>query len=697
MAVGAVLMLGSCADDLTKEIKVDKPDSVTEEEKYRGLASLKEGKGGNDVMLSVALPASDLINVGVAQALTVSNFDDVATSDAMVHSACVNNDGVLNFDKATQFVKAAKKYELSVFGQALLGSDNVNAKYLNSLIAPKEKQPEPKPVVNLGDFVTNGNVEDEDISAWSNNWQGPEFSRVTVVTGACIKYTIGEAGSNQWDKQGIYTLPVPMEQDKDYVVKMKVRASAPVADEIFGLWPIWSTSENLNEWGASNDVQYLASYAVTSEWKEYTWEFKALFPHDKLQFVFGALGGEVFFDDLTVKLKGSDEEMVVNGSFDAESIEGWSNNWQGPEYARAIDKNSYLEYKCGEAGKDSWDKQAIYTMGRSMDKGVKHTVKVRVKADNPGKVSLVPIFSTSENKNEWGGSDDVQYLDAFDVDSEWKVLTWNFTANFPHDKLQFFFGQQSGNIYFDDLTVEAEETKPAEDDKPVYEELSDKVKKDTLSLALNQWIEGLFTAAAGYVTVWDVVSEPICNGEKVANGFYALRHGAKDGKDFFWQDYLGDEHFVRLAEYYARKSFSGEKSALKFFVNEKGLEKDPKKVNALLHWIGAWENDTTKIDGISVQLHIDADATSSDEVQSMLSTLAGSGKLIRISALDVTGVDDDDVAAMYKSVVQAYLSAVPAAQRYGICLTSLKVNSLWTDEYMRNSSYKAFLEALSGN
>lgn len=131
----------------------------------------------------------------------------------------------------------------------------------------------------------------------------------------------GSAGSNLWDKQVHCALLTPMTKGKTYVVKAAIRADK---GGDCGLWPIWNASTNRNQWGNSADVQYLSNYAVTSAFQEYTWEFNAQFPHDCLQFVFGFIGGKIYFDDVSCVEKGTNTEMVPNGSFNSDDLTGWS-------------------------------------------------------------------------------------------------------------------------------------------------------------------------------------------------------------------------------------------------------------------------------------------------------------------------------------------------------------------------------------
>lgn len=91
-----------------------------------------------------------------------------------------------------------------------------------------------------------------------------------------IRYesTVGE---NLWDRQAVYTLPKALEKGAKYTLTMKMRTSADCAE--LGFWPIWNASANKNQWGGSNDVQYLAAYHVEAgDWKTLTWDSQPTSP-----------------------------------------------------------------------------------------------------------------------------------------------------------------------------------------------------------------------------------------------------------------------------------------------------------------------------------------------------------------------------------------------------------------------------------
>ena len=130
----------------------------------------------------------------------------------------------------------------------------------------------------------------------------------------------GTAGTNSWDKQCNTMLNASMTVGKTYIVKAQIKADNPGE---CALWPIWTTSPKKNQWGGSEDVQYLAAVKLKSDFDEYTWKFTAEFANDKLQFAFGLIGGKVYFDDVSCVEEGTTTEMVINGNFESDDLSKW--------------------------------------------------------------------------------------------------------------------------------------------------------------------------------------------------------------------------------------------------------------------------------------------------------------------------------------------------------------------------------------
>ena len=275
--------------------------------------------------------------------------------------------------------------------------------------------------------------------------------------------------------------------------------------------------------------------------------------------------------------------------------------------------------------------------------------------------------------------------------------------------------------------------------------LTPEEKKDTLTWAMDKWIGAMMTACEGKVKAWDVVNEAISGGNPDSEGVFALQHsegykpgGTWDvgGDAFYWQDYLGDLDYVRTAVASARKHFEangGTPSDLKLFVNDYNLESDwdnNGKLKSLIAWIKRWEADgVTKIDGIGTQMHISCymnpqiQESKKKHITQMFELMAASGKLCRVSELDMGLVDaagntvktadvteeqHKAMAEMYKFVVSEYLRIIPADQQWGICqwcATDAPASSgwrpgepvgLWDSNYYRKHTYAGFADGLSG-
>lgn len=740
-------VLGSCADWDDWKYDVEKPQTIAQYEYLNDYAPLKEYLDRNahpGFKVSAALGVDEFNQQGPLFRLAAHNFDEIVAGNAMKMASCVNDQGVMDFSKVSSFVSAAEDAGLTVYGHTLAWHAQQPSKYLNGLIADK-----PIPEAPGG---------------------GNQY----------IRYTTDKAGSNPWDNQATCKLATPLEKGGAYTLSMKVKASQ---DCDLDFWPIWNASPNKNDWGGSNDVQYLPAKKVSTEWTTVTWTFNADFPHDMLQFCFGKLGGSIDFDDVKLVKDGTETNLVANGDFAKDDISAWGNNWQGPSFAikqgsgTSASGNFCIKYTTTKDGANTWDHQAVYTLPNALKKGAKYVLTMKLKASSATEFAFWPIWDASPNKNEWGGSNDVQYCEAKNLTTDWKTYTWEFTADFTHDKLQFCFGKmKSGeSVYMDDITLVKEGTEDnlvANGDfaqnatagwasnwqGPDFKcekygngiPLTPKEKSDTLTWAMNKWISGMMQATEGKVKAWDLINEAVSGGGNV-NGFYALQTEATsehNPQDFYWQDYFTPEMYGPIVEKAARDAYAAVEGTnpadLKLFINDYNLESDwdsNQKVKSLVYWIGVWEKKgkelgwNTKIDGIGTQMHIsyyENEQTRESKkraIQNMFRIMAATGKLVRISEIDMGYVDKDGkdvttaqleklpidervakekaMAEHYKWIIEQYFEIVPVNQQYGICqwcLTDSPTNSgwrpgqpvgLWNLNYQRKPAYGGFADGLA--
>lgn len=735
-ALGAML-LASCADHFDQNFETVRPGKEAQYGYLEQYDALKEYiKDRPNFHLGIGTAVDEYNKKELVYALTNSNFNETVAGNAMKMSSCVADDGSMNFDKVSEYVKNATDAGLSVYGHTLAWHAQQPLKYLNGLIADRPAPEEPG-----GDNMY-------------------------------IRYTTEAAGANPWDNQANCKLSEPLEKGASYTLTMKVKASE---DCDIAFWPIWNASPNKNQWGGSDDVQYLDTYKATTEWTTLTWKFNAAFTHDMLQFCFGKLGGTIDFDDVKLVKDGSDDNLVANGDFTTDNISAWGSNYKGPSFAikqgsgTSAGGNFCITYTTTKDGANLWDHQATYKLPKSLVQGAKYVLTMKVKSTSKTKFAFWPIWNASPNKNQWGGSNDVQYCEDKDISTKWTTLTWEFEAQFTHDLLQFCFGMLKNNesVSIDDITLVKEGTEEnlvANGDfaqnatagwgsnwqGPTFKcekigggiPLSDKEKKEALTPVLQKWIYGMMEATEGKVKAWDVVNEAISG--KDGSEFYPLQSAtrgtvsADDAKNnFYWQDYLGDIDYVRTAVAAARKGFAdagGNPEELKLFINDYNLETaydDNKKLKSLIHWIEEWEKDgVTKIDGIGSQMHVTCSmdpATqkkNEDAYVNMLNLMVASHKLVRISELDMglavkkdgkdilvntTDMTEEQHKAMrayYEFIVKKYLEIVPKEQQWGICqwcATDSPANSgwrpglpvgLWDLDYYRKHTYGGFAAGL---
>ena len=282
-----------------------------------------------------------------------------------------------------------------------------------------------------------------------------------------------------------------------------------------------------------------------------------------------------------------------------------------------------------------------------------------------------------------------EYKPSLDFEQTWGEVKISFTLeNGDKDKVTLNFGDFVGTLFLDNVKlVESGSNKNLIDNSDFeagnvngwnsngYHSLSEEgegyvsggtpdqiiektpeEKKEILTGAMYSWIEGMMKSTAGYVTAWDVVNEAISGDGNDGEGFYPLQSAsnvsADDAKNnFYWQDYLGNEDYVRIVVAAARKYYAenGGTEPLKLFINDYNLESwwdGNKKAQSLVHWIKKWEADgVTKIDGIGTQMHVsymlkeEDQKAQEDAIVKMFQILAESGKLIKISELDMGIVD----------------------------------------------------------
>lgn len=710
----ALLALSSCADDKFSEYRTDMTKNLKEYQYLNNYEPLKKyvedmkasGKCNPDFKLGIALAAPDFNKQELVYCLAGSNFEEMTAGNAMKYASCVKNDGTFDFNTVKDFVTNAQDAGLTIYGHTLAWHSQQPNKYLNGLIADKEL---------------------------------PPSSNVT----RCLVIKNANAGGH-WDAQLYF--PAQLSQGKKYVFTMNAKASAPF---------------DLILWGAPGDAD-LGSISVGTQWNEYTVEFTPAANYENFVFAAGKLGGELDIKSLSLCEEGSTNNLIVNGDIkgdevpcnkpyswhtvtseiqevaesqvveipvsvghltfdDGQNLGGWNMD-NAPKIV-----NGVCEVGNNAAKANPWDAQINYEPGFTFENGKTYHLKMKIKGSVAGEFG-----AAFQNPDGYKGCGDFPTIK---VTTDWKEVDVSTTCSGDNAlRLLLNIGKYAGTLYIDDFEVYY--TKSANSIP-----LTDEEKKDVLTTAMGTWIDGMMAACDGYVTSWDVVNEALSGADKDGDGKYDLQSAtrgnvsADDAKNnFYWQDYLGDLDYVRTAVADARKSFAdhnGDPEKLKLFINDYNLESDwddNGKLKSLIQWIHDWEADgVTKIDGIGTQMHISCYAdpntqeSKKNHIVKMLQLMAESGKLCKISELDMGYVDaagnsvtydqmteeqHKEMRDLYTFVLQKYFEIIPAAQQYGItqwCATDSPKDSgwrkgdptgLWDLNYLRKHTYAGFAVGL---
>ena len=706
-ALGAML-LASCADHFDQNFETVRPGKEAQYGYLEQYDALKEYiKDRPNFHLGIGTAVDEYNKKELVYALTNSNFNETVAGNAMKMSSCVADDGSMNFDKVSEYVKNATDAGLSVYGHTLAWHAQQPNKYLNGLIADKELPPAGD---NPGLIITSGDPK-----------------------------------ANTWDYEIYYDLDEPLKAGKTYKISLNVRGTNPGTIDF---WP-GKKDGSATQYGAGSFT--VAESAVDNEFS-----FTPNADIDRMRFCFGKVGGTLYFDNFVLKEKGSDHNIVVNSTFDEDDISHWTKvSWVPISYkignvagAAAVDIENEVHKRTYTDGSFPF-----FAMGCEppVVNGAIHFVPT-------GDWSQFFVMSGSENRLSEGNY--VVYLDMTSSKAASGVeLTmqngWGGSAQAITVSVPVSAGRQTVKLPMPnivggdydiilkpqtaDATLDVHSVKVCQVKKSNTKPLTDEEKKEVLTPVMQNWIYGMMEATEGKVKAWDVVNEAISGEDKNGDGYYDLQSAtrgtvsADDAKNnFYWQDYLGDLEYVRTAVAAARKGFAdagGNPEELKLFINDYNLETaNDQKLKSLIHWIGEWEKDgVTKIDGIGSQMHVTCSMDPAKQKENeeayvnMLNLMVDSHMLVRISELDMGLADKDGnlvnttdmteeehkaMRAYYEFIVKKYLEIVPENQQWGICqwcATDSPANSgwraglpvgLWDLDYYRKHTYAGFAVGL---
>lgn len=715
VAAFAAMCFASCDDQKMEWYKDPTHGEITSSELPLQLAEkISRYKALNEYtnfVLGAGIGLDLYMNDEAYRNLVNENFDEITVGYAMKHGPMVNAKGELNFTKVDEMMAKLKEAGLTVYGHTLVWHTNQNASYLNGLIAP-----EVIPAPAGENLVDISGLEDGTFSGgWNPQNKG---DGITVKEGAGLNNGKGIELKAKSTSSAEYNLQL-ISPEVTFVNGHNYEISFWIKSDVAG-------KGRLSFEGLANNYPYMdwfgtgeatELFLTTSSWQQVKVKVNA-FKEGATKFKFALDLGKVpsvtyYVDVTSISVTDLDAaptvvNLISNGTFDA-GITGWA-KYNGADGCNTAATGSEA-YQGGGALKvvnannndgGEWKTQIHADFTESLAKDQVYTVSYFIRSDVPGSARC----STSGNAKYQGGQA---------TTTTWTQITWELTGTGAETGLNFDLGLKAATYYIDNVVVTPKQAAVKSKVRaagPTIVEKTDEEKAEIIGTALESWISQMVGHYKADIKAWDVVNEPMDDG-KPSELKTGKNKAAEDfaSDEFYWQDYLGKDYAVKafnLARQYGNPTD-------KLFINDYNLEYNLNKCDGLIEYVKYIESKGAKVDGIGTQMHV-AINSNKDNIAQMFQKLAATGKLIKVSELDIkvntaspTAEQFAQQSEMYQYIIDMYMKYIPEAQRYGITAWGISDNpeehvnwipddapNLWDASYARKHAYKGFADGLAG-
>lgn len=719
-----------------------------------------------DMKLGLGVGGAIYIGEDGRRELARDNFQMVTWGNAMKMDAMVKNNGDLNFATLDTYLDALQEDGIDLYGHNFFWHTQQNQTYLKSLVAPElvvETDSDIKNILKNGSFDTG-------LDGWIGwgNSSTREWDETGGTSGSgAAKITVPKSG-NQWDVQFCQDLSAPLEIGKTYKLRFKARTD--------GAGHVQCCLQQPSNGYPAVGYQ---TFEVGTSWvtceKEITVAEGDENSYTRLCINTGADIGTYWIDDVEFgELITGPTNYCDNGSFENGS-ESWTlgNGASGMsvvELSDAVDGTHVLQAIAGESSSNYWDVQ-ITSPTMPTWPGEKVRISFFIKSDQPGQ-ARVSYPSGSEISNQWPWINwtgkQSSWTEAFETSTSWLEINY-IMQNYSHDfvdgastwRFCIDLGKLPGVTYYIDnvkvTLVSEEEASGASESrrasKMYYVLKTAEEKNQILTDAMEAWVKGMaeHLAEKGIVPVgYDVINEAIADGSNGVRGLNGVFGGSvtdddgnvtydsapveteEDGLTLNWGS--GHWYWGYWVPDYAVKAFQFARqylpSSTKLFYNDYNLESSDSKRAAAIKFVQDIDaaNGSAIVDGIGTQMHVsfsptdDTDANAEKvadlraQVDKQFKELAATGKLIRVTELDISVNTGSPSAAQYKAqsdayktIFESYFENVPEAQQSGITIWSLtdaedeheywlkgQKPNLFDESFKRKWAYKGVCDALAG-
>lgn len=417
---------------------------------------------------------------------------------------------------------------------------------------------------------------------------------------------------------------------------------------------------------------------------------------------------------------------------------------------------------------NAWEAQCAYTFDDALQEGKKYIIQFYAKSTSAAG-ELQFQYQNGSTYSSQGG------YNTFSVGTDWVKCEFTFTPAYDDaNRIILNFGKVGATYYIDNikfglakdqtsatrgiqyvLARNGKARKATRAGSKMYYILKTPAEKQAaLEGAMEAWVSGVANHLKEKNVVpfgYEVINEPIADGSNMYRGLSEGTFGGTwtddDGNTqydaapteddangltlnwgsghWYWGYYVPDYHVKAFQ--LARKYLPAD---TKLFVNDYNLETSPKKLEALIKFVKEIDekNGSPIVDGIGTQMHVTLNCSDNAEknaaniaelktkVDAMFQTMAATGKLIRVTELDLslgTGTPSSNQykaqSDAYRMIVESYKANVPEAQQSGITVWSLSDNeaeheywlkgqvpNLFDKDYKRKWAYKGFCDGIAG-
>lgn len=775
--VASVMLLTGCDDQLMEWGKpADHADVTSAEiplavkEVIANYDNIKDYAQQNtpNMLIGIGMGADLYINNANGEgSLANANYQIFTPGNAMKNDAIMGNSGSLNFATVDKLIEALDG-NMKLYGHNFFWHTQQNQSYLKSLIAPTLVVESDGDIANVlsGDASDFNGGSTGGWGSWGSNKESAEVVSGAGQDGSAALVLKNKGDGNAWEAQCAYTFNDYLEMNKTYVIKFKAKSTSPAGELQFQY-------QNGSTYGSQGGYN---SFTVGTDWQTFQYEF-TIDKYDDVNRIilnFGKVGATYTIDDIQFGLKQDDPmENVMAG--DASDFEGgttgnwgsWGSNKESAEVEEGAGYNNSKGLALKNKGDgNAWEAQCAYTFDDALQEGKKYIIQFYAKSTSPAG-ELQFQYQNGTTYSSQGG------YNTFSVGTDWVKCEFTFTPAYDDaNRIILNFGKVGGTYYIDNIKFGLAKDQNAAARGIQYIQASNgKARKVTrasrkyfvlksaaekqavLEGAMEAWVSGVAKHLAEKNVVpygYDVINEPIADGSNKYRGIDEGIFGGTWTEDeqtmydaapveteadgltlnwgsnhWYWGYYVKD--YPVKAFQLARKYLPAE---TKLFVNDYNLETSPNKLDALIKFVKDIDekNGTPIVDGIGTQMHVslscsdDAEknaaniAALKEKVDAMFQTMAATGKLVRVTELDLSLGTASPSSNQYKAqsdayrmIMESYKANVPAAQQSGITIWSLSDNeaeheywlkgqvpNLFDASYKRKWAYKGFCDGIAG-